>query len=259
MQYSFGPPFFSGPRPANHSAPPQHDGRYVAQRLDVVDRRRTLVQPGDRRKGRLQPRLRALALERLDERRLLARLVCAGATVHEDVAVEPAAEDVLAEISGRIGLLDLGLENPLHVIELAANVDVGDLRADRVAGNRAPFDEQVRIALHQHVVLERPGLALVGVATEILRQWRVLEHELPLHAGRKPGAAAATKARGLDPLDHVVGRDGERRTETVVAPLLLQIGLERVGVRVADVRRQDRFVDGSRALSHEPCAFSLSR
>jgi hypothetical protein len=51
-----------------------------------------------------------LPFERFDQRRLFTRLVGAGAAVNVDVAVEAAAEDVLAEISGGVGLLQLGLE-----------------------------------------------------------------------------------------------------------------------------------------------------
>ena len=165
------------------------------------------------------PRLRALALERLDERRLLARFVGAGAAVHVDVAVEAAAEDVLAEVAGLVGLVDLGLEDLLHVVELAADVDVGDLRADGVAGDRAPLDQQVRVALHQHVILERARLALVGVAGDVLRLGRVLEDELPLQAGREAGAAAAAQPRRLHLLDDVVRLQRQRLAQPFVAAL----------------------------------------
>ena len=46
----------------------------------------------------------------------------------------------LPEKPARVGLVDRALEHVLHVEELAADVDVGDLRADGVAGNRAPLD-----------------------------------------------------------------------------------------------------------------------
>ena len=106
---------------------------------------------------------------------------------------KPVPEDVLADVALRVGLGELGLHQLLHVVELAADVDVGDLRADRPAADQAPLEEQVRVALHQHVVLERARLALVGVAADVLRQRRVLEHELPLQAGREAGAAAAAQ------------------------------------------------------------------
>src|SRR5690606_34033557 len=136
-------------------------------------------------------RLRALAFERLDQRRLLAGLIRAGAAMDEHVAVEPGAEDVLAQVTGAIGLFDGRLERLLHMVELAADVDVRRLRADRVAADRAPLDQQVRVALHQHVILERSRLALVGVAADVLSLRRVLEDELPLEPGREAGAAAA--------------------------------------------------------------------
>ena len=62
------------------------------------------VEADDRRKRRLDARLRALAFERLDERGLFARFVGAGAAVDVDVAVEAGAEDVLAEVALRVGL-----------------------------------------------------------------------------------------------------------------------------------------------------------
>src|SRR5262245_27783062 len=55
------------------------DRRQVAEGFDVVDRRRAVVQSLYRRERRLDPRLGALAFERLDERGLLTRLVSAGA------------------------------------------------------------------------------------------------------------------------------------------------------------------------------------
>ena len=94
---------------------PLDDERHVAERFDVVDRRRAAVEAGDRRERRLEPRLRALALERLDERGLFAGLVRAGAAVHEHVAVEAAAIDVLAEMTGLVGVVDGAREDVLDV------------------------------------------------------------------------------------------------------------------------------------------------
>src|SRR5262249_54771382 len=84
--------------------------RHANQRLHVVDDGRAVVEAGHRREGRLQARLPALALQRLDERRLLAALVGAGAGVHVDLEVVPGAQDVLAQEAGRPGLLDRHLQ-----------------------------------------------------------------------------------------------------------------------------------------------------
>src|SRR4029434_991442 len=110
--------------------PIQDDERHVAERLDVVHRCWTVVETFDGREWRFESRLGALAFERFDERRLLTGLVCAGAAMHEDVAVEPAAEDVAAQITRFVRPFNLRFEDLLTVEELAADVDVGDLRAN---------------------------------------------------------------------------------------------------------------------------------
>src|SRR5262245_12440580 len=210
----------------------------VAERLDVVDRGRAVVETRHRGKGRLDPRLRPLAFERLDERGLLAGLVGAGAAMNHDVAVEAAAHDVLAGIPLCVRLRELRLEHLLDVIELAADVDVGDLRADRPAADQAALEEQVRVPLHEHVILERARLALVRVARDVLREWRVLQYELPLQSGWEPCPATAAKSRSLDDLDDVLRLSRQRLLQAQVA-LVLQIEVQREAVRLADVFGED--------------------
>jgi hypothetical protein len=65
-------------------------------------RRRAPTWPG---RG-LEARVAAAALQRVEQRRLLAADVRAGAGVHHDVEVEARAEDVLAEVALGVGLLD---------------------------------------------------------------------------------------------------------------------------------------------------------
>ena len=84
------------------------DERHAGQRLDVVDDRRGAVEAGDGGERRLEPRLAAVALERVEQRRLLAADVGAGAGVHDELEVVAGAEDVGAEVAGRVGLLDGG-------------------------------------------------------------------------------------------------------------------------------------------------------
>jgi hypothetical protein len=220
----------------------QHDERHIAQRLDVVDRGRALVKTGHCGERRLDAGLCALPLERFDERRLLAGFVRPGAAVHVNIAVEAAAENVAAKIPGLIRALDLRFQNLLNVIELAANIDVGDLCADRVAGDRATLDKEVRVALHQNVVLEGARLAFIRVTADVLRPGRVLEDELPFHPGWKAGAAAAAQPRGLHLLDDVVRLQRQRFSQPLVSTLTLQVEVERVGIRLVDVLGQDRLV-----------------
>jgi hypothetical protein len=237
MQNSFGPLFFSGPIATNHSAPFTRISGHVGERLDIVDDRRAAVETDDGRERRPQARLGALALERLQERRLLARLVGAGAAVHVDLAVVPAAQDVRAQEPPGAGLGDRGLEHGGDVLELAADVDVADLRADGITRDRHALDDEVRVPLQQHVILEGAGLALVRVAAHVLRPARIFRHEPPLHARRKAGAAAAPQAGRLDEVDDLPGLHRERRAQPRVGPVP-QRHVEREAVRLANERCQ---------------------
>jgi len=96
----------------------------------------------------------------------------------------------------------------------------------------------MRIALHQQVVLERARLALVGVADDVAR-FGLLVDELPLHAGREAGAAAAAQPRGLHDLDDLVRLLRQRRLQRLVAAAL-QIEIERERIRFTNMRDQDR-------------------
>ena len=64
---------------------PLEDGQHVDQRLDVVDQRGLAEQPDLDRERRLVPRLAAVALDRVEDRRLLAADVGAGAAEELDV------------------------------------------------------------------------------------------------------------------------------------------------------------------------------
>jgi hypothetical protein len=94
----------------------------------------------------------------------------------------------------------------------------------------------MRIALHQEMILERPRLAFVGVAGDVARL-DFLVDELPLHAGRKPGAAAAAQPRRLHHLDDFIRLLGERRPQPFVA-VVLDVEIQRGGVGFANVGDQ---------------------
>src|SRR5262249_22490646 len=121
------------------------DVREVGQRLDVVDHSGLAVEALHSRERRLEPGLTAQAFEGIDERRLLAADVGARASVDDDVTVEIAAEDALADIPGLTGLLDAPLEEQALVVVLAADVDERDLDAQRVGSDERALDDRVRV------------------------------------------------------------------------------------------------------------------
>ena len=137
-----------------------HRGR-GGDRLDVVDGGRRGVEAGDRRERGLRPRLAAPALERLEQRGLLAADVGAGASVDDD-------RDVAEELPGP-HLLERGDEDLELGLVLAADVDEHVLRLDRVGGDERALEEPERHPEHDLAVLERAGLGLVGVDHEVVR------------------------------------------------------------------------------------------
>src|SRR5690606_39483562 len=102
-----------------------HDVRHVAKRLDVVHDRRFAPQPDELRERGLRARDRAAALERADQRRLLAADVAAGARVQMQLEAERAALYVLPEPAALARLADRVLQPLRGEPIFVAQEDVG--------------------------------------------------------------------------------------------------------------------------------------
>jgi hypothetical protein len=76
---------------------------------------------------------------------------------HPHIHSLAGAHGVLAEDPGRVRVLDRGFHPLDRLRELAANVDVGRLGADRVGADRAALDQGVRRPAHDLAILERAG------------------------------------------------------------------------------------------------------
>src|SRR5690606_12068690 len=224
-------------RPVPLGAVPD-DVRHGRDRLDVVDRRGHAEGADGRGERRLDAWLAAAALERVHEARLFTADVGARAAVQRDVDVDAGAEDVLAGQPGGVGVLDGAGQDLRRLEELAADVDVDVLRADRVSADQRALDELVRRPADQLAVLEGARLGLVRVDEQVVRLAVVLGHGAPLDAGREAGAAAAAQPALLDHLDDLIAAHAERLLERLVAVPLLPTS-ERPGLRVAERLTED--------------------
>jgi formate dehydrogenase iron-sulfur subunit len=92
---------------------------------------------------------------------------------------------------------DRALQRRHRVGVLRTDVDVALGGAARVGRDRHALDEGERVALHEHAVGERAGVALVGVAAHELHVRLRAEHGPPLDAGGEAGAAATAQS-GVD-------------------------------------------------------------
>ena len=167
------------------------DGGDGGEGLDVVDQRRSLVEALVGWERRLQPRVAALALERVEQAGLLAADVGAGTAVddHESEVSEPRIFSPTIPGGARFGergVEDVGLQ---HI--LTADVDERARGAGGVGGDHDPLEQHVRGLLHQLAVLEGAGLGLVGVAHEVLVH-PALGQERDLLAHLEPCAPAPT-------------------------------------------------------------------
>ncbi len=180
------------------------DERDVGERLDVVDDGRLAVQTERGRERRADARLAALAFERFHQRGLFAADVRARAEVGVNVKRIVCAEEFVAEETGLLHFGDLLVEEARHPPELAAQINVDRVRADRVGGNRHALQKLEGILLHDLAVLERARLGLVRVGDNVMRPILVI-HERPLHAGGETRAAASAQTRSLDHVGHIFG------------------------------------------------------
>ena len=124
--------------------------------------------------------------------------------------------------------------------DLAVHVVVAAHAAHRVGGDRHALDQRMRVVAHDVAVLERAGLAFVGIADEILLALVLLRHEAPLEAGGKARAAAAAQRRLLHFGDHGRRRNllGEDLLQRLVAAARDVVG--EPPVRAGEARHDDR-------------------
>ena len=139
------------------------------------------------------------ALDDLQERLLLA----------EEVVVR-ALDDGHGELAEQTRLAQLDRGAPQgrglgRVRALGRDVHLGG--ADRERGDGRALDHPVRIAAHEHPILERRRLALGAVGHDVAPAAARRAHGRPLRARREAAAAAAAQSRRRDLVD------GGRRSE----------------------------------------------
>ena len=197
----------------------QNRGRR-GQRLDVVhDGGQVLVAVRDGEGGTVAGEGMP-ALQRVQQRRLLAADVGAGAAPDHQPEGEVRPQDPVAQQPRRLRLGDRAFENPERLGVLVAQIDEPALRTGRVRRQRHPLDHPVGIVVHEHPVLEAAGLALVGVAHDRLWSARRVRHRPPLPPGGEAGPAPARQPARVDRVDHFArGHPAGRPLQRLVAAL----------------------------------------
>ena len=247
---TFVPLLVAVPIAANQSPPLRMMGATLANvstLLMSVGRSHRPAHAGYGGRGRGVP---ASALDRGDERGLLAAHEGAGPEADVDLEGELGVQDGRAEVAAAAGLADRLAESRDRERVLGSAVDVACLRADRVGGDRHPLQHPVRVALEDAPVHERAGVALVGVADDVLAGAGRLGDGVPFQARRVAGAAAAAQAALRDLVAHLGGGHrrehvAERRVAVGCDVVLEALGIDAPGVLRRDPRPAARRTDAS--------------
>ena len=148
--------------------------------------------------------LAPVALDGGHEGGLLAADKGAGAQADVDIKVEAGAQDVFAQQAHLPGLADGHLEPLDGDGVLGPDVDVALLRPDGVAGDGHGLQHHVGVALQHRAVHKGAGVALVGVAADVLDPLGLGRGKGPLLTGGEAAAAPAPQTGIQDALHHLL-------------------------------------------------------
>ncbi len=126
---------------------------------------------------------------------------------------------------------------------LGAKVDVSHGGTDGDAGDGHPLDQDVRVAFHDHAIGEGAGVALVGVADDVLLVGRGTEHRLPLDASGECSATTTAKAGGGHRIHDRRRGHSECVRETAISAIR-DVVVERDGIGDADAREGEPLLPG---------------
>src|SRR5437016_348912 len=225
--------------------PASENLRNVDEGFNVVDDRGLLPETDLPRKRRLVARLGAMAFNGLDERAFLTAYVAAGADKNFEIIIDVAAQDFFSEEASAVAAANLLAKDFFLEMIFVADIENAALRAGHQAGDDHAFDEEMRQVSHDEAVLDRAGLAFIGVADNVFHGIGLFANKIPLHAGGKSGPAHAFQFRGFELCEDIVPGLGWDELADDIVPFILAIwvGLAgyagRLGVRLVNLFAAD--------------------
>jgi hypothetical protein len=210
----------------------------VGQGLGVLDDRRNAVQPGRGRERRPDGRHAAIPGEGVQQGRLLAGDVGAGALPHAELDARVGSEDEVAGEMRVRGLADRGAKALDRHLPVAPDRHDRLRGTDRVGRDQEALDDEVRISLHQGAVAKRARIGPHRVGDDDPAVAGRISGRAPLRGRRVAGAAASTEAGALDlGDDHLGGQLRDRPLQPGVAAMLSVAG-DAAGVDPADIGQE---------------------
>ena len=228
---AFVPPLRCGAQAGEPVRPVEEDAGHAGVGLDVVDVGRVAPEPGHRRIGRAHAGHAALALDRVHQRGLLAADEGAGAFLDDEVEVQPAAQDVLAQEAVRLRLVDRFAQRLDGQRVLGPDVEVAALAPMAWAAIIIP--SSTRCGSPSIIVrsMNAPGSPSSALQTTYLTGARRLLARLSAHFWPvgKPAPPRPRQVSIFDRLDDRLRGHRERHPQRPVA-VVRQVVVERVGV-----------------------------
>ncbi len=181
------------------------DVRHAGPGLDVVQDRWLVPQATLGGVDVLVSGLADATLDRPHQRARLAADKGSTAAADLDLQVETRAENVLAQQTRFSGLLQGEADMLDRQGVFVADVDIARGSAHSVGADDDAFENAVRVGLQQAAVHERAGIALVGIADDVLGLSVGSVGRLPLASGGKACPASAAQSRALDDVNDRIG------------------------------------------------------
>ena len=214
---------------------PSQDRGDAGDGFHVVDQGGLVPETLLGREGRSQARHPPLALQGLDEGRLLAADVGPVAGVH---------------VEGQAGIELLGLDlgdRPFHGLpgdlELSPEVEVDLLGPDEGGGDGQTLQDEVGPSEEDLPVLEGSGLSLVGVEDHVANRIVLRAYGLPFDVGGESGTPPALEPGRLELGQDLVGADLQASGEGGARPVRLAMEVHGQALRVVDLRPDDPLPD----------------
>src|SRR6185369_12090417 len=177
------------------------------KRFGVVDRRGFAIEPVAGGKRRLETRHALFSLQRLQQRGFLSTDVGSPAVMRVQFKTEFRSEDPVAQKTCVARFLERLLEALVRVPDFPVYVVVAHADTHRIRCYDHAFDDDMRVVTQDVAILERAGLAFVGVADEIFLPGKRTGHEAPFQSGWKTGATATAQRRLFHLRDDLLWRD----------------------------------------------------
>jgi hypothetical protein len=184
--------------------PARDNLRHVGKSFDIVDYRGLLPKSQLTGEWRLVARFRAMTLDCFDQGTLFSANVSTRTDKHFEIEIKIAAENFAANQTCLRTSAQFLAKNFFLKWIFVADVEDATFCAGDEPRNDHSFSDKVWQVAENEAILDRAGLALVGIANDVLHWLNLLTNEIPLYRSWKSRATHAAQFRFFQSGEHTV-------------------------------------------------------